>query len=244
MLISYLERVRLILADIGFVRYNDYDLISFLNTARGQIAGEAECVRVYGTLAVDQTTQQYPFTQIVFQTGTVGVQGVINVRMVSYIFPGFVANGGYLVTPREWEFFNAFVLAQPVPLDSSGNPIGSAPSVWAQFGQGVNGTLFINQLDQAYTLHCDTVCYPKDLASDSDVEAIPPFWTDAVPYFAAYIALLTAQNMEAADNMLKLYKVFADRARGFATPSVLPHQYEGSPNPLMANQLGIGTRAQ
>lgn len=232
MLFSYLQRARLLLKDMTFAQYNDFDLISYVNTARGQIAGEAECVRVYGSLAVTAPTQQYPFSAITFPAGTVGVAGPINVRMITYAIPGTSPAGNVLITPREWEFFNTFVLSQAAPTPG-------APNVWAQFGQGASGTIFLNLPDQAYTLSCDTVCYPDPLALDSDSEALPYLWTDAVPYFTAYLALLTAQQADAAKNMLDLYRLFAARARQFANPSVLGHQYEQAPDPQMASRLGI-----
>lgn len=230
---AYLQRVRLLLADANFTRYNDFDIASFCNSARGQIAGEAECIRVYATLAVSSVAQQYAFTTISLG-GAAGVAGVLNVRMASFSLPG--ATGQIALTPREWEFFNSFVLSQPAPT-------AGQPSIWAQFGQGVNGTLFVNLLDTAYTLALDTVCYPSDLTTNSDAEAIPYLWTDAIPYYAAYLAMLTAQNMAGADAMYKLYQVFVARARGFATPSVLPHQYEQAPSPTTPNQLGVTMKA-
>ena len=224
-LTDYLQTTRRLLNDAGFARFNDFDLREWVGIARGQIAGEGECIRVYGTLAVTAAAQQYPFSAIAFPAGTTGVQAPINVRMITYGVPA--ATGQAPVTSREWEWFNQYVLAQPAP-------IASRPRVWAQFGQGVNGTIFINLLNGPYTLSVDTVCYPSPLTNNSDPEAIPYLWTDAVPYFAAYLALLTAGNAEAAAGMFKLYQMFVMRARTFATPSVLPGQYAQGPDPEMA----------
>jgi hypothetical protein len=86
------------------------------------------------------------------------------------------------------------------------------------------------------------VCFPITLASDSDPEAIPYLWTDAVPYFAAYLALLSAQSQARqadAERMFSRYSEFLNRARRFATPSVLSGIYPQNPSPVMQNQLGI-----
>ena len=202
-----------------------------INTGRGQVAGEGECIRIYGTLDVAAAAQQYPFTAITFPTGTVGVQGVLNVRMATYQIVG-VPGGNVTVTPREWEFFNTFILSQAVP------PPGP-PAQWAQFGQGINGTLFVNLLDQAYTLNLDTVCVPTSMATDTDPEAIPGLWIDAIPYYAAWMALEFLQRQADADKMFERYEMMMKRARQFATPSVLPGQYVGGPDPMMASRIGV-----
>jgi hypothetical protein len=230
MLFVYRQQVQRLLNDLVVARFNPGDLDFYINTARGQIAGEAECIRVYGNLAVTAPTQQYPFSAITFPAGTVGVRGVINVRMMTFSLLG--ATGAVLVTPREWEYFNTFFLSQNVPQ-------AGVPSTWSQFGQGVNGTIFINLPDTNYALNLDTVCYPSSLNTDADPEAIPYLWTDAVPYFAAYLALLTAKDGQGADNMMKLYQQFVMRARAFATPSVLSGQYEQAPDPMMSGRLGV-----
>jgi hypothetical protein len=229
-LFDYLKRTRLLLHDESFARYRDGDLTSFINTARGQIAGEGECVRVYGSLPLTPPTQQYSFSAITFPTGTQGVAGPINVRMVTYQIPG--TQGQVMIAPREWEYFNQFVLSNPVP-------VAGAPDEWAQFGQGASGTLFVPLPDLPYVLACDTVCYPSPLVFDTDPDAVPYLFTDAVPYFAGYLAKITAGDAEGAKGMFQLYQMFMARARGMANPSVLPHQYEQAPDPEMANRLAV-----
>ena len=83
---------------------------------------------------------------------------------------------------------------------------------------------------------------PIALVDDTTPEAIPYLWTDAVPFFAAYFALLSAQagaRQAEADRMFARYQEFTNRARRFATPSVLPFIYPQSGNPVQANQLGL-----
>jgi hypothetical protein len=227
MLNSYLQQTQLLLNDVGEAKYNLADLVTYVNTARGQIAGEAECIRVYATLAVNAPTQEYPFSSITFPAGVQGVQGVLNVRMANYA----LGNGAVLVRPRPWEWFFVYYVCN--------QQVAKAPEVFAQFGQGALGTLWINLPDGPYTLSLDTVCFPSPLIDDNTSEALPYLWTDAVPYYAAYFALLTAQNTQAAAEMMKLYGMFVQKARGGATPSVEPFIYQQSPDPFLANRLGI-----
>ncbi len=230
MLTQYLQITRRLLADQTVARFNEYDLKDWVNIGRGQVAGESECIRVRGSLPLVSGTQEYAFSAITFPAGTTGVQGTLNVRQLTFTLPG--ATGETWVTPREWEWFQFFVLAQPVPTPWS-------PYVWAQFGQGANGTIWLNSLDSNYTANLDCVCYPVDLDDDSTAEAIPKLWTDAVPYFAAYLAYATVQQQDAATAMMQLYQQFVQRGRAFATPSVLPHQYPGGPDLQMATRLGV-----
>ncbi len=226
---DYLKDTQLLLNDPKEERFNLFDLRTYVNMARGQAAGEGECVRVYATLAVNEVTNVYPFSNIALPSFAVGVGGFTNIRMVTYN----VGTGATRVTAREWEWFNNFVL-------SSARPSISPPTHWAQYGQGTLGSLFLNYLDGPYTLNLDTVCFPSPLIVDTDADVIPYYWTDSVPYYAAYLALLPREGMEQkADHMLQLYKASVQRARQFATPSVLPGQYSQATDPTLIAKLGL-----
>lgn len=224
--------------------YATSDVTGWINEARGQLAGESECIRVLGTISLTEGTISYPFTSISLG-GASGVSGVVNVRQMWYS----VASGKARVTSRPWEWFSLYNLNNPVP-----NP--GPPQTWAQFGQGASaqsspnpingGSLYVDPPpDTSYTAYVDCVCFPAALASDSDPEAIPYLWTDLVPYFAAYLALLSAQSGARdtqASRMLQLYQQFVSRARQMATPSILPGDYEGQPNVTSPNLLGQAAR--
>jgi len=219
--------------------YATSDIDSWINTARGQLAGEGECIRAQGSLVLTQGVNLYSFASITFPTSSSvsGIQGVINVRTAMFN----VASGLQWMRPRPFEWFSFYELNSPVYLQTANQ---GPPAVWAQYGQGVNGTIYVSPVpDQTYTISADCVCYPINLVSDSTVEAIPYLWTDAVPFFAAYFALLSAQvgqRQAEADRMFQRYQEFVNRARRFATPSVLPGLYPQQANPTRANQLGVG----
>ncbi len=229
MLFQYMQRTQLLLNDPSFARFNDTDLINYINMARGQIAGEAECIRVYATLAITAASQQYLFTSI--NTGnsvTTGIQGALHVRQISYA----VASGQKILHSRPFPWFNTFVLSQPVP-------DAGPPSSWSQFGQGAAGSIFFNLLDGPYTATLDVVGYPNALADDAAVEALPYQWTDAIPFFAAYYASMTEGDEKRAEAMWKEWEKFVRRARGQATSEVLPENFAQSPDPFMGNRLGL-----
>lgn len=211
--------------------YSDSDLTSYINTARGQLSAEAECIRFMGSLTLIGAQQVYAFSAINL-TGSTGVQSVMNVRTV-WIALG---NGQVWLRPRPFSWFSLYELNNVLP--SQG-----LPQVWSQYGQGVNGTVYFSDIpDTSYTASVDSVCLPVDLVTDSTAEAIPRLWTDAVPYYAAYMALLSAQTSARqadAQRYFSIYQEFVQRARSGATPAILPGQYEQQPDPTKQNKLGL-----
>ena len=225
--------------------YSTSDLDAYINIARGQLAGEAECIRYMASIPSVVGQQSYAFDDL--DTGTSasnGIDGIINIRAIWY----GVASGKRWVPPRPFEWFSLYYLNNPVP-DSG------YPTVWSQFGQGAAagstgatgaGSFYIYPVpDTVFTIYCDCVCYPIALASDSTVEAIPYLWTDAVPWYAAAYALWASQTgARAADaeRYFNTYTTFVQRARQAANPAVGRWQYSQAADPVQASKLGI--RAQ
>jgi hypothetical protein len=225
-LFSYLQRIQLLLNDVTAAVYNDADLITYTNLARQQVAGAAGCVRNYGSLSVVSGTQVYAFTSI---SGlATGVSGVLRVRQINYT----IASGAARVTNRPFEWFNSWVYAQATP-------VPAAPSVWAQFGQGAAGSIYINVPDASYTLNLDCVCLPNDLAQDQDTDVIPYPWTEAVPFYACHYALLSERKVDEAKMMLDTFDQYMARGRMNANPSVLAHNFEQHKDPMEATRLGL-----
>ena len=217
------------------------DIDRWINLARGQLAGEGECIRAIATISTVAGQMPYNFADL--NTGvsaTNGIQGAINVRRVAYQ----IASGARWIPPRPWEWFDLYILNTPVPQQGP-------PTVWSQYAQGAapgatgsaaGGSFYINAPDIVYTLNCDCTCYPIDLVDDTTVEAIPYLWTDAVPFFAAYYALLSAQTNERmadAERYYNHYQTFVERARRSSNPSVGRWQYSQASDPAQAAKMGI-----
>jgi hypothetical protein len=215
--------------------YSPTLLTQFINTARGQLAGEAKCVVFKGTMPLVQGTQEYPFSGVLASIpATQGISSIINVEQIL-----LVLGTGYIkLRPRPWPWFTQYWLNNAAPQQGQ-------PQVWAQYAQGANGSVLFGPVpNYAYTALFDSTCLPIPLVDDTTVEAIPPLWTDAVPYFAAYLALLSAQSAQRqgdANRMFERYKEFVNRARDAATPTILPGQYKQQPNLTRPNQLGVRT---
>ena len=229
MLYSYMQKTQLLMSDVRDVKINPDDLVTYINIARGQLAGDSESIRNYATLGLSVSTQQYNFSSIALGSPSTGIQGVLNIRQ-ALINSG---SGLQWIRPRPFEWLTLYRLNNPAPATGT-------PNEWSQYGQGVNGTIFVSPVPSGtFTLTLDTICYPISLALDSDTEAIPFPWTDAVPFYAAYWAYMSLQMAEPAGAMFNLYQTFVDRARRQANPSVLPYIYEQSKDPTMINQLGV-----
>ena len=207
------------------------NLTSWVNTARGQLAGEGECIRFMASIPLVAGQQVYPFSSISL-AGSTGIQGILKIQTIWRD----IGTGQVWLRPRPFPWFSLYELNNP-------NPVQGSPTLWTQYGQGASGSFYVSPVpDQAYTCNLDCVCYPISLASDADPEAIPYLWTDAVPFFAAWYALLAAQSAARqadADRMMARYKEFVARARQFTTPSIMPGIYSQSPDPVRAQVLGL-----
>lgn len=212
--------------------YATADLTSWINTARGQLAGDAQCIRVVATKSLTINISQYFFSGIVV-TGTAGVSAVLNVRQITC-----PQSTPTILNLWPWEYFNQYFLSPGIA--------GGQPSDWAQYAPGTTGSFYLSPFpNQATTINLDTVCTPVNLVDDTTPEAIPYPWTDAVPYFAAYLALMSAQTnerMQYAEKLLELYKFFVSRARQFATSDVLPFEFEQSGARIPVTPLGLSAQ--
>lgn len=103
------------------------------------------------------------------------------------------------------------------------------PAVFSQFGQGVNGSVYLYPIpNSVYQMEWDCCCLPTPLASDSDPEVIPFPWTQAVPYYAAHLALETIQTAAAAQRAEQRFQQFErhmKRARVFNAPHRVVNWY-------------------
>lgn len=229
---AYLQKTQLLLNDAGFTTFNPDDLRTYVNIARGQIANQTECLTVIGMLAVTAASQLYTLSAI---TGLgAGVQAVINVRNVTYN----VGQGQKYVHSRPWPHFERYILSQAAP-------IPEPPAVWTQYGRGTASSIYINLLDQNYTLNMDSICQPSDLNTDTDPETLSFPYTDAVPWFSAYQSAYSAGNMEAAKRFFDEYQRYLVLATGGTQG---PFQPDGisplSEDPYKPNRLGLASRAQ
>lgn len=238
MLSTYLTQTKQLLQNPGapISLYSDADLTLWVNRARKQLAGESASLRVLGIIPTVIGQRPYNFASINLGDSTVtGVGSTLRVEQMMYA----VGDGFQWFRSRPWPWFMSFKLSNPAPATG-------APEIWSQYGQGSTGSFYLDPIpDFVYAITADCVCLPIDLVNDSTVEAIPPLWQDAVAYFAAYLAFMSAQSAQRQADALRVYKLyeeFVDRARKFATPSVNEYFYPQRTNITDVQKFGVNPK--
>jgi hypothetical protein len=218
-LFTYIQQALLFLNDAGIATFNTADLTTYINLGRQQIAASGECIRAVGTLVTSSGTQQYAFSSITIGTSGASAGGVLTVRNINV--PSAIAGYGPM-TNRNFDWFTLFYIQT-----SAAQSIGR-PNTWAQYGRGTLGQVYFAPTPAAaYTCTVDCVVLPNNLVIDTDPEAIPYPWTDALPWYAAYYAAFTAGNLDAANAFWTKYQEYMHRAVSASTPSILPDNFPG-----------------
>ena len=214
--------------------YATADITTWINAARQQLASEGDCIAMEGTIATVSSQRGYNFSGISsFTPGNASaVTGPLHVESLAVTVTG----GKQKIWPRPYAYFENYYLSQP-------SPVNGTPLRWAQLYQGNQGTFVLDPPpDQIYTLTARMFMLPITLASDSDPEAIPYPWTDAIPYYAAYLALLSAQSpsrISDAQRYFNVYSEYVTRARQYANADIVRHQYIQAQDPTLINKLGV-----
>lgn len=139
--------------------------------------------------------EQYSFADIDVSM-VPGADVVHSIRGVSVIY----ANYRYSLPMYSFSTYQAMIRQYPFQYQY-------VPTFCSQFGQGAGGSFFAYPLpSQIYQWEFDCLVLPQDLIDDLSVELIPKPWQDSVPYFAAHLAFLELQNLNAGKFYLDLYE--------------------------------------
>lgn len=144
-----------------------------------------------------------------------GVGSIFNVHSVSFIY----ANYRYSLPCYPFSVYQARIRQYPVLYQY-------VPTMCAQYGQGANGSIYFYPIpSNLYQMEWDCFCLPVDLTDDADAEAIPAPWTDNVPYFAAHLAFLEMQNLNAAKFYFELHDQMVHRYSAWTRPGRITNPY-------------------
>jgi hypothetical protein len=159
-------------------------------------------------LTVTQGMQEvYPFSAVPLGSFP-GVSEIFAVKSISFIY----MNYRYSIPVFPFSVYQAYVRIYP-------QLYLYVPTAAAQFGQGVNGSLYMYPVPSSiYQMELDCFCLPIDLEDDETFEAIPKPWTDAIPYFSAHLAFLELQNLNSAKFYLDLYDAMVHRYSAYVRP--------------------------
>jgi hypothetical protein len=157
-----------------------------LTDAAGHTATVTPATTVLNMMAAGQ--EVYPFAGFDV-SGFPGAGQVYAVRSVSIIY----SNYRYSLPIYSFSTYQAKIRQY------AGGTYQYVPTFGSLFGRGAEGSLYLYPVpSQAYQLEVDCSCLPQDLVDDQSVEAIPDPWTDAVPYYAAHLAMLELQSFNNA----------------------------------------------
>lgn len=231
MLTTYQTQVGLLLHDPTFQNYSQTSITSYINSARNQIALDSESLRYTATYNAQPSNPVVGLNLITVPPAPApaGLGIAMAVRQMKI--------GSSVVANRPWEWYWE---------NYQGLTTQGQPTIWSQESMGANGIIYLYPVpDQVYALSLDCLFLPIVLTSDSDPEAISYPWTDAVQYYAAYLAFLNSQREGSAGQMWQLYLKFMRRATAMTTPSVLPMDFPGGDGARAAGmRMPIGAEAQ
>lgn len=177
--------------------------------------GAALAVTLAPYLNQTQANQEvYRFADVNLQQFP-GYSAVFAVKSVSIIY----ANYRYSLPAYSLSVYQAMIRQYP-------RQYLYVPTMAGSDERGTAGQLYLYPIaSQAYQMEWDCFCLPSDLLTDQDFEALPLPWTDAVPYFAAHLAFLELQNLNAAKYYLELYDSMVHRYSAYARPGRMTNPY-------------------
>ena len=210
MLNAYIAQTQRLLNDEAAQFYNTSDITTFINIGRNTIATQAECLIANGSLATVNGQQTYGLASL---EPPAGLQSAINVRSIISV----VAGVGNKLESRAWAWFLNYCLNGAAYSETG------TPSVWSMQNQGSMGNIWFSPTPNGTVLmNVEAAWTPVALVTDSTPENLSYPWTDAVPYFAAYLGYTNAQRATDAKRMLDLFNAFVRAARIGVTPEINP----------------------
>ena len=197
---------------VSFGGYGYFQPTATLSDPTG--SGATLSVQVSPILTVNPFQEIYNFADFPLDTFP-GVKSVFAIFSGSIIFNNF----RYMLLNYPWTQYQALVRSYP-------QEYYYVPTVISQYGQGAGGSMYLYPLPNSlYQWEVDCLCLPIDLEDDEDFEALPDPWTDAVPFYAAWLSFLELQNYNSARAMYDMYKEVTSRYSSGARPRLLVNIY-------------------
>lgn len=200
------------------------NLTTYINDARQQIAGAAEAIFGAGSFTLTSGIASYLFSAFTgWSAGGAALSGIQGPISIGQMAVTVGSNPSQILYGRPWSWMQRYYL-------NTGAAVATGtPTRWAQRGRGANGTFVLNPTPNAanIVIVAEASLLPVALTTDATAEALPYPWTEAVPYFAAYLAMLSAQRRSDADKMFETFLAFCERATQMSTPSRFPGNFYG-----------------
>jgi len=222
-LATYLADTQNLLNDAGGQFHAIPTLTSYVNRARRRVAAASGCCRVLVRAKTLPNQESYAFTDwTALAQGTPGIREIFVVRSLAIaIGPG---EGAWKPAWNRlvWSDFQArFRIWNQAWIGTI-----SYPGFWAQYGFGVTGSIYLAPIpSQVQPMEMDTSCLPFPLQNDDDPEAIPQPWSDAVPFYSAWLCLLQQQRPQDAAAMLQVFQLELPFCASVVSPQMITSPY-------------------
>lgn len=209
--------------------------VTLVNGGWGYITGTTTTVTATGstsgsnatfTTTIDNSLTTVPGQEVYkFSTANTLAQTVAGVSQIIGVFSiscAWGANAAMKPTlgQKTWSEFQAYYR-------SYNSGIQNYPTIWAQYAQGVIGSIYVWPIPSQYSqMDWDCYCTVIPLVDDTTAEAIPYPWTDCVKYYAAMLAYRNAQRENDASGMQKEFEAKLREATAMSQPPQIDDYYE------------------
>lgn len=185
-LLSEIVATRRLLHDAGGNYWSSAELTDYINNGRRRVVSDTGCNRVLQTLSLTTSTETYSYASLPQGTSTIDVLNLTVLWGNSRIVLNYMPFTEFNAKMRSWQSYSG------------------RPAVWTRYGQG---TVYVSPVpDQSYTSEWDTVVVPADLSALTDAETIYFPYSEAIPFYAAYMAKYKEQSYDEATLFLEEYK--------------------------------------
>lgn len=181
---TYITQCQRLLHDANQSFWPTTELTDYVNSARAKVASVTGCLRYLDTgLSLTANVESYAFSSLTQGASTIDVWGVTVIW----------GNERISLQYKPWTEFTAFLRPW--------TQFQQVPFVWTKYG---SNTIYVGpKPDQTYSTEIDCILVPNTLIDNTTVEQLIYPFTEAVPYYACYLAKYKEQSYGEAQIFLR-----------------------------------------
>lgn len=185
-------------------------------TGNGTGASATAILGIHLTTVLGQEVYAFADATAILLNAEPGLQAVVGVLDVAVSWGSMKP----VLQWCPWSSFQAYARAL--------NQGQQYPSLWSQFQMGESGSIYLFPIPTGrYEMQWDCFCTPQALSGTQTVDLIPDNWTNAVIYYACYLAYLNAQRKDDANDMFMRYERSLMESAAYSSPPRTPSYYYG-----------------
>jgi len=202
---GYITQTRRLLHDVNANFWTDAELTDYINDGRNHMVQDTGCNRILQSHTLVYNVETLNFSSLPQGDRTIDV---LNINL-------YWGNSRYPLAYMAWSDFNAQLRFWQ---NYTGRPVG-----FSMYGPK---TIYISpKPDQAYQIELDTVVLPTELTTQSPNETLPTPFTEAVPFYASYLAKYQEQSYGEAEIFKQEYQKHVLQALNTTFTRRLPTPY-------------------